>query len=94
MPMNLREIIREMHYLAEQLREFEDKYGILSHDFYDAMESGELSELDGEPDYHKDFLTWHGLYKAWLYREQRYQELSKQRRIVEQIHTGMALEPA
>jgi hypothetical protein len=58
------------------------------------MESGELSELDGEPDYHKDFLTWHGLYKAWLYREQRYQELSKQRRIVEQIHTGMALEPA
>lgn len=88
--MNLREIIQEMHCLAEQLREFEDKYGILSRDFYHAMESGELAAFDGEPGYHKDFLIWHGLYKAWLYREERYRELLKRRHIVEQIRTGAA----
>lgn len=83
--MNLQDLIHEMHFLAEQLRKFEDKYGILSRDFYEAMEGGQLAEFDGEPNYHQDFLTWHGLYKAWLYREQQYRRLLKRRPIVEQL---------
>jgi len=40
-------------------------------DFYEAMESGQLSEFDdGEDPHFHDFLEWHGLYKVWLRREQ------------------------
>ena len=48
------------------MRVFEDRYGVLSLDFYRAMEAGELSDLDdgAEPRFH-DFLEWHGLYKIW-----------------------------
>ena len=51
------------------MRVFEDRYGVLSRDFYRAMEAGELSDLDDgeEPRFH-DFLEWHGLYKIWLKR--------------------------
>ena len=44
--MERQQLIREIHWIEWQLRTFEDKYGILSQDFYQAMESGELSEFD------------------------------------------------
>jgi len=52
--MKLQELIREIHWLEWQLRVFEDKYGVLSRDFYQAMESGELSAFDDgeEPYFH------------------------------------------
>ena len=55
--MELQQLIREMHWIEWQLRTFEDKYGVLWRDFYQAMESGQLSEFDDgkEPHFH-DFL--------------------------------------
>lgn len=65
--MELRNLIREIHWIEWQLRTFEDKYGVLSRDFYQAMEAGQLSEFDdGEDPRFHDFLEWHGLYKIWL----------------------------
>jgi hypothetical protein len=50
--------------------------GLLSKDFYRAMESGQLSEFDdGESPQFTDFLEWHGLYKVWLSRERAYEDL-------------------
>jgi hypothetical protein len=84
--MELRQLVREIHWVEWQLRIFEDKYGVLSSDFYQAMESGQLSEFDdGESPQFDDFLEWHGLYKIWLNREQRYRDLLRQRALPEQL---------
>jgi len=85
--MELQELIREIHWIEWQLRTFEDKYGVLSPDFYQAMESGQLAEFDdgAEPHFH-DFLEWHGLYKIWLRREQAYRKLLRQQPLPEQLH--------
>lgn len=70
MPL-LKQFMREIHGVEWQLRTFEDKYGMLPRDFYEAMASEQLSEFDmGEGHYFDDFLEWHGLYKLWLKREQ------------------------
>ena len=84
--MKLQQLIREIHWIEWQLRTFEDRYGVLSRDFYQAMESGQLSELDDgeEPRFH-DFLEWHGLYKIWLSRERTYRELLDQQPLPEQL---------
>ncbi|MFN2292217.1 MAG: hypothetical protein ACK2UC_13575 [Anaerolineae bacterium] len=74
--MELRQLVREIHWIEWQLRAFEDKYGLLSQDFYEAMESGQLSEFDdGERPQFTDFLEWHALYKIWLSRERAYRDL-------------------
>jgi hypothetical protein len=86
--MELRKLIREIHWIEWQLRTFEDKYGILSRDFYEAMESGQLSEFDtGEGPYFDDFFEWHGLYKLWLKREQTYREVLHQQPLSKQLRS-------
>ncbi len=84
--MELQQVVREIHWIEWQLRTFEDRYGILSQDFYQAIESGLLSEFDdgGEPHF-QDFLEWHGLYKIWLNRERAYREQLRQRSLPEQL---------
>ncbi len=73
--MELQHFVRELHWLEWQMRSFEDRYGVLSRDFYQAMETGLLSEFDnGEEPYADDFLEWHGLYRIWLEREFSYRE--------------------
>ncbi|MEZ4730467.1 MAG: hypothetical protein R3E79_25355 [Caldilineaceae bacterium] len=55
------------------MRKYEDKYGLRSSDFYAAMESGQLAAFDdAEHPAFQEFIEWHGLYKVWLKREQRY----------------------
>lgn len=85
--MDLQRSIRELHWLQWQMRKFEDRYGLLSADFYTAMESGQLAEFDDadNPAFH-DFLEWHGLYKIWLKREQSYREQLQRQPIVQQLH--------
>ena len=88
--MDLQQLIREIHWIEWQLRTFEDKYGVLSRDFYQAMESGELSEFDdGEEPHFHDFVEWHGLYKIWLKREQTYREKLAQRSLTRQLRHAL-----
>jgi len=88
--MDLQQRIREIHWIEWQLRTFEDRYGLLSEDFYQAMESGQLSEFDDDQDPHfRDFLEWHGLYKVWLRREQAYRELLSQRSLPDQLRQAL-----
>ena len=84
--MERQQLIREIHWIEWQLRTFEDKYGVLSQDFYEAMESGELSEFDdgAEPTFY-DFFEWYGLYEVWLKREQAYRELLRQQPLPDQL---------
>jgi len=84
--MELRQLVREIHWIEWQLRSFEDKYGLLSRDFYEAMESGQLSKFDdGESPQFTDFLEWHGLYKVWLSRQRTYRDLLRQQSLPMQL---------
>lgn len=89
--MDLQDLVCEIHLLDEQLQIFEEKYGILSRDFYEAMIAGQLAEFDGEEGYHQDFLRWLGLYKTWLHRQQKYQEILSRQSIVEQLRMASAV---
>ena len=84
--MELKLLIRDLHWIEWQLRTFEDRYGVLSRDFYRAMEAGELSDLDdgAEPRF-RDFLEWHGLYKVWQRREQTYRQLLHRQTVLDQL---------
>ena len=80
------ELLRELHWLEWQLRAFEDKYNVRSQDFYEAMESGQLSEFDdGDDPRFQDFLEWHGLYKVWLRREKKYRTSLSHKSLFEQL---------
>lgn len=84
--MELQDLLREIHWLEWQLRAFEDKYGVRSADFYQAMESGQLADFDDIDDPRfRDFLEWHGLYKVWLRREGAYRKLLSRQSLVEQL---------
>lgn len=69
--MDLPTSIHDLHWLAWQMRKYEDKYGLRSSDFYAAMESGQLATFDDadQPAF-QGFVEWQGLYKVWLTREQ------------------------
>jgi len=89
--MDLQQLIREIHWIEWQLRTFEDRYCLLSEDFYQAMESGQLSEFDdGEDPHFRDFLEWHGLYRVWLRREQAYREMLSQKSLPDQLRRALA----
>ncbi len=84
--MELQQKVRELHWLEWQLRALEDKYGLLSEDFYAAMEAGELEEFDdGEDPHFHDFLEWHALYKIWLDRAQTYRAELKRQSLPDQL---------
>jgi len=86
--METQNLVRELHWLEWQMRTFEDRYGVLSRDFYQAMEAGDLSEFDDDTESRfQDFLEWHGLYKIWLKREQIYRRLLPPQAIVKQLRT-------
>ena len=56
--MELKELLREIHWIEWQLRKFEDRYGVRSEDFFKAMEAGELADFDDidDPHFH-DFMA-------------------------------------
>jgi len=89
--MELQALIREIHWLEWQLRAFEDKYSLLSCDFYKALQAGELAEFDDVdlPQFH-DFLEWAGLYEVWQHREALYRERLQRHSPVEQLRYTLA----
>jgi hypothetical protein len=44
--MEIHELVIEMKLLERRLTLYEEKYGVLSEDFYSALMSGELSQYD------------------------------------------------
>ena len=75
--------------IENRLREYENKYGLKSSDFYAAMVSGQLSEFDGESEYQLDFLEWLGLYEIWLDRIREYRALLQRQAITRQLRLAL-----
>jgi len=70
--METHELVVEMKLLERRLTLYEEKYGILSEDFYGALMSGKLARYDEYDETRADFSRWKGIYETWKRRRQTY----------------------
>ncbi|MDH7485400.1 MAG: hypothetical protein QHJ81_03895 [Anaerolineae bacterium] len=88
--MDIHELVIEMKLLERRLTLYEEKYGILSEDFYAALMSGKLARYDEYDETRTDFSRWKGIYETWLRRKQAYSAQLQQCELVE----ALRLQPA
>lgn len=72
--MEIHELIIEMKLLERRLTLYEEKYGVLSEDFYAALVAGKLAKYDAFDETRSDFSRWKGIHETWLRRKQAYSE--------------------
>jgi hypothetical protein len=83
--MEIHELVIEMKLLERRLTLYEEKYGVLSEDFYSALVSGKLSRYDEYDETRTDFSRWKGIYETWLRRKQAYMKQMEQRELAETL---------
>jgi len=83
--MEIHELVIEMKLLERRLTLYEEKYGVLSEDFYKALFLGSLARFDEYDETRIDFSRWKGIYETWLRRKQSYTEQLNQRELVETL---------
>jgi len=83
--MEIHELIVEMKLLERRLTLYEEKYGVLSKDFYAALMAGELERYDAFDETRADFSRWKGIYETWLRRKEAYTVKMRQRELVEAL---------
>jgi hypothetical protein len=88
--MILQELVIEMKLIERRLTLYEEKYGILSEDFYSALMAGKLTRYDEYDETRSDFSRWKGIYETWVRRKQAYTEQLQQRELTE----AMRIQPA
>lgn len=76
--MKIHELVIEMKLLERRLTLYEEKYGVLSEDFYSALMAGKLEEYDAYDETRTDFSRWKGIYETWLRRKQVYTKQMKE----------------
>lgn len=76
--MELYELVLEMKQLERRLTLYEEKYGILSQDFFDSLMAGKLSRYDDFDETRTDFSRWKGIYETWQRRKAAYSEQIQQ----------------
>ena len=67
--MEVHELVIEIKVLERQATLYEEKYGVLSEDFYAALMSGTLTDYDANDESRADFNRWSGIYETLLRRK-------------------------
>lgn len=75
--METHELVIEMKQLERRLTLYEEKYGVLSEDFYTALMAGKLARYDEYDETRADFSRWKGIYETWQRRKKIYSEQIK-----------------
>ena len=88
--MEIHELIVEMKLLERRLTLYEEKYGVLSEDFYNALISGELSKYDAYDETRADFSRWKGIYETWMRRKNAYRKQIKRHKLSEMMRVQPA----
>lgn len=83
--MEIHELVIEMKLLERRMTLYEEKYGILSKDFYEALMSGKLERFDEFDETRADFSRWKGIYETWSRRKKVYDEQLTQREVAEAL---------
>ena len=79
-----------MKLLERRTTLYEEKYGVLSEDFYAALMAGELQRYDAFDETRADFSRWKGIHETWLRRKEAYTEQLQQCELAE----AMRIQPA
>ncbi len=77
--METHELVIEMKLLERRLTLYEEKYGVLSEDFYIALMEGKLAEYDAYDETRSDFSRWKGIYETWGRRKEAYRRQIQER---------------
>ncbi len=88
--MKIHELVIEMKLLERRLTLYEEKYGVLSEDFYTALMSGKLARYDEYDETRADFSRWKGIYETWQRRKGAYTEQIRQRDLAETLRVQPA----
>jgi hypothetical protein len=88
--MEIHELVIEMKLLERRLTLYEEKYGVLSEDFYAALMSGKLARYDEYDETRADFSRWKGIYETWLRRKEAYTLQIRQRDLAETLRVQPA----
>ena len=72
--MEIHELVIEMKLLERRLTLYEEKYGILSEDFYAALMAGKLANYDAYDETRADFSRWKGIFETWRRRKEAYRK--------------------
>ena len=83
--MEIHELVVEMKLLERRLTLYEEKYGILSEDFYNALVQGKLELYDEYDETRADFSRWKGIYETWRRRKQQYDTQIKGKDIIQSL---------
>lgn len=83
--METHKLVVEMKMLERRLTLYEEKYGILSEDFYNALMNGQLERYDEYDETRTDFSRWKGIYETWRRRKQKYDAQIKAQNIAESL---------
>jgi len=83
--MKIHELVVEMKMLERRLTLYEEKYGILSENLYQALMSGQLEHYDEYDETRTDFSRWKGIYETWQRRKQKYDAQIQKQNIVESL---------
>jgi hypothetical protein len=78
--MEIHELVIEMKLLERRLTLYEEKYGVLSEDFYAALMAGNLTRYDEYDETRADFSRWKGIYETWMRRKKSYAQQVKAKR--------------
>ena len=81
--MEIHELVIEMKLIERRLTLYEEKYGVLSEDFYAALMSGKLAEYDGYDETRADFSRWKGIFETWRRRRESYRQQLQEREVVD-----------
>ncbi len=74
--MDIQELVIEIKQAERRLTLYEEKYGILSEDFYGALMAGQLERFDEMDESRADFSRWQGIYETWQRRQRRHGALA------------------
>ena len=77
--MEIHELVIEMKLLERRLTLYEEKYGVLSEDFYATLMSGKLAEYDAYDETRADFSRWKGIFETWRRRKDAYRKQLQER---------------
>ena len=84
--MDVHELVIEMKLLERKMTLYEEKYSILSEDFYNALISGNLSQYDAYDETRIDFSRWKGIYETWLRRKNDYTKQIQKSNVAEALN--------
>ena len=83
--MEIYELVIEMKYLERRLTPYEEKYGILSEDFYAALTADKLAVYDDYDESRTDFSRWKGIYETWMRRKDAYTRQMQQHNLADTL---------